>query len=206
MDNILLALDIGGNWGQSIFALQRLAKPTTIISFEPNPVLCKNLSRVFRSHKNVRIEPFALGDELSTMTLHVPRYNNFVYDGLASLNREEAASWLSTERMLAFDRSRLHIDTYEVGVKTLDSYNLSPDIVKIDVQGFEEHVIKGALETFRRSFPVVLVEAPNEQVITILRQLGFDPYRYWAGMLKKGDCNGKNVFFMTAKRRAALRL
>ncbi len=67
-----LALDIGANWGQSIVALQRTARPSRIISFEPNQVLADKLARRYRTSGQVEIQAVALGEEPGRFTLHVP--------------------------------------------------------------------------------------------------------------------------------------
>jgi hypothetical protein len=38
-----LTLDVGGNWGQSIYALQRTVRRKRIVSLEPNPLLAARL-------------------------------------------------------------------------------------------------------------------------------------------------------------------
>ena len=138
-----LAVDIGGNWGQSIEALKRTAKPAKIISFEPNPVLGQRLTDVYAKDASVQIERCGLGDEAGGFTLYVPRYNGFIYDGLASLDEGEARNWLNPDSMAFFDEKKLVLDKYDVPIKTLDSYGLTPDIVKIDVQGLEPQVVRG---------------------------------------------------------------
>lgn len=45
-----------------------------------------------------------------------------------------------------------------VNMITLDSLNLSPDFIKIDVEGMEFDVIKGARETIIRSKPLIMIE------------------------------------------------
>jgi len=48
-------------------------------------------------------------------------------------------------------------------VRTLDSFKLkNVDLIKIDVQGFEDAVIKGATETIKRCQPIMIVELELE--------------------------------------------
>lgn len=46
----------------------------------------------------------------------------------------------------------------DVEVITLDSLALSPDFIKLDVEGMEWHALKGGEETIRRCQPVIMLE------------------------------------------------
>ena len=46
----------------------------------------------------------------------------------------------------------------EVAFKTLDSYNFKPDLMKIDVEGFELEVLEGAVETIKKYHPKIIIE------------------------------------------------
>jgi FkbM family methyltransferase len=178
-----LAVDIGGNWGSSILALKSQARPARIVSFEPNPAMSVRLSRVFAKDATVQIEACALSEAPGELTLYVPRYGDFVYDGLASLDKAEARDWLNPDRMAWFDPAKLALDEYRVPVRTLDSYGFAPDVVKIDVQGLETEVVRGGLETFRRSHPVTIVEVPTPELVALFKTLDMDAYRWRDGRL-----------------------
>lgn len=206
LESVGLVLDVGANWGQSIHAFKRTARPDRIVSFEPNPILGARLQRVMRGDPRVQIEQCALGEMPGRFELYVPRYRNYVYDGLASLSEEAARAWLNPERMAAFDPAKLSIDRFEVEVRTLDSYGFSPDVVKIDVQGFELEVVKGGRETFRRSRPITIVETPPPELVALLAELDMHPYRWTGGELVPNDLGGLNTLFLDSRRRAALKL
>jgi SAM-dependent methyltransferase len=54
-------------------------------------------------------------------------------------------------------------ESYEVSSVTIDSLDLNDvTCMKIDVEGMEAHVIRGALDTIRRCRPVLFVEANTE--------------------------------------------
>ena len=195
-----LALDIGGNWGQSVHALKQTAAPGRIISFEPNPILAEKLRGEFKRNDNVEIQSCALGDSEGEFDLFIPRYRNFVFDGLASLDEDAATHWLNKDRMAAFDASKLRVDKHIVEVKTLDSFNLSPDVVKIDVQGFELKVVQGGEKTFRRSRPVTIVESPTDELIGLFADMQMAPYGFKANRLIPGDTTGTNTIFIHRDR------
>jgi FkbM family methyltransferase len=200
LPSVALAVDIGGNWGQSIEALKRTAKPAKIVSFEPNPVLGARLERVYAGDAKVQIERCGLGDTAGGFTLYVPKYNGFIYDGLASLDEGEAKNWLNPGSMAWFDPAKLVLDKYDVPIKTLDSYGLTPDIVKIDVQGLEPQVVRGGLQTFRRAKPVTIIETPSPELVALLASLGLDAYRWTGERLVAGDTGGLNTLFLSEDR------
>jgi len=41
---------------------------------------------------------------------------------------------------------------------TIDSLNLNPDLIQLDVEGFEENAIRGAQKTIMRSRPIIIIE------------------------------------------------
>lgn len=46
----------------------------------------------------------------------------------------------------------------DIRVKTLDSFELKPDFIKIDVEGYELFVIQGGEQTIRTHKPVIILE------------------------------------------------
>lgn len=195
---VRLALDIGGNWGQSVFALKYTAKPDRIVTFEPNQDLARRLSVKFRADPTIGVENVALGDVSGSFDLHVPRYRNFVYDGLASIDRDQAATWLNPERMANFDPAKHHLDRQTVPVVRLDSLELSPDVVKMDVQGAELDVVRGGIETFRKCRPATIVETPGRELTELFASFGMSPYIYSDGHLVPDPSNSRtNTIFLT---------
>lgn len=197
-----VALDIGGNWGQSIFGLKRYAKPELIVSFEPNPILSTRLQRKFAGHADVRVEACALGEITGTFDLFVPRYQGYVYDGLASLDEKTAREWLNPSRMAWFDPGKLKVDRHTVEVRPLDAFDLKPAVAKIDVQGLELAVVKGGLNTFQRYRPITIVERPEPDLVKLFSELGMLPYRWDGTRLLPGDTEGLNTVFLHPDKKA----
>jgi FkbM family methyltransferase len=193
-------IDIGGNWGQSICALQRAVSPRRIVSFEPNAVLAQRLKRRYESAA-VQVHACGLSDADGTFDLFIPRYRNFVYDGLASLDENEARGWLNPETMARFDESKLTIERHPVQVRRLDDFGLNPQAIKIDVQGMEAAVIRGGLATITASRPVMIVETPSDEVVSLLEQAELKPYAYRDGRLSHGWRDAENTVFLTDSHR-----
>jgi hypothetical protein len=62
-----------------------------------------------------------------------------------------------------------HIDPKSLGVgtiplKTLDSFNYENiDMIKIDVEGFEEEILAGAMNTIKQNKPVLVIEQQKHE-------------------------------------------
>lgn len=191
-------VDVGCNRGQSVDAIRLYHPGAPIVAFEPNPLLVKKLSSLFAADRHLRLEAFGLGEAAGTFELHVPFYSNWMFDGLASLDRDSAAMWLNSNTIIGFDERRLQIRTVHCEVQTLDYFQLKPYFIKIDVQGLEAAVIKGAMETIERHRPIILVESdsygPIEQ---LLAPFGYQAATMQGGRLERGLRLSKNVFFLT---------
>ncbi|HSZ36137.1 MAG TPA: FkbM family methyltransferase [Acidimicrobiales bacterium] len=187
-----LVLDVGANVGQSIYSILTVLPRAQVVSFEPNPALHDLLRRVVASQPNVRLETVGLGSEPSSGTLFTPVYNGHAFPGLSSFDREAAQGWLTRSTLYGFDPARLVVQEATAVIRTLDEYALSPDVVKIDVQGMEADVIEGGLETIRSSRPAIIAETvrPDSRSMQLLEPLGYSLMEWRDGELVRatGAC------------------
>ena len=63
-------------------------------------------------------------------------------------------------KMFVEDTGRAHVcGPGTIPMKTLDSYEFSDvDLIKIDVEGYELQVVKGAAKTIAQSRPIIILE------------------------------------------------
>ncbi len=130
----------------------------------------------------------------------MPSYKGFVYDGLASLDRDAAASWINEERVFGFDPSRLRISAVQCDVSTLDTQQLVPFFIKVDVQGHEYNVLNGGRETLRQYEPILLIEAfrGDPRTVKLAEELGYEEYHFDGSYLRNGSpSGGSNSFLIT---------
>ena len=200
-------LDIGANQGQSIEAIKLFKPNARIHSFEPNPIPAGKLQARYAKRDDITVHSCGLADEKQTRTLYVPVYKKFVYDGLASFDRESAAGWLNPERLYWFAPDKLELRTFDCTTERLDDQRLDPIFIKVDVQGYEYQVILGGMETVKRCDPILMIEDffGNSDLIQLLQQLGYEQYVYG----KTGFCRGDskdviNAFLMTPRRAATV--
>ena len=141
VDKARIAIDVGGNVGEYSYHLGRLARK--VVTFEPNPLY---VDRLRRAGLGQHLEQVALSDHVGSAELRIPLWDGKEDMGMASL---EAGA--VPESVLA--------RTVNVPLKRLDDYAFQDvGFIKIDVEGHEESVLKGGLETIARERPVLLIE------------------------------------------------
>jgi FkbM family methyltransferase len=165
-----ISFDIGANVGAVSLFLARLAGPSgLVVAFEPLwPVyarLCRNIQGDRHFKAPIITLPYGVADKTKTATLQIP---NGVFE-MASL--AEPKLWTEAQRGARLMESRcdfLSIDAFLEG----GQFRV-PHFVKIDVEGAELLVLRGASRFFAGGHrPLMLIElfAPWE------RAFGYEPW------------------------------
>jgi FkbM family methyltransferase len=201
-----LFLDVGANRGQSILSLRKMRPDAAIVSFEPNPAMVRWLRRHFTEDAGWRLEPFGLGAMADRRPLFTPRYAGFAYDGLATFSAEAARAFLSSDTLFGFDPRRLTIDEDVCETRTLDSLNIRPTFIKVDVEGLEHEVLQGGAATIRACEPVLMVERfhRNPALMPLIAALGYVEVKPDGRTFARGATTGENMFCMTPRTLAAI--
>ena len=140
-----IAVDVGANAGEFSYFMAKYARG--VVAFEPNPELWPGLRQLV-GHR-LKIEGVALSTAPGTASFRYVEDNT----GVATI---EASNKLG----MIDDAGK--IKTRTVPVQTLNSYELQDvSFIKIDVEGHEEAVIDGAIETLRRCRPALLIKSEN---------------------------------------------
>ena len=134
--------DVGANRGQSLAEYGKWFSQASVYCFEPNPRLIEYIKQVADEIRGVRatIFPIALGSENGSA-----QFNEFSDDGVSSfLEPEDFLAPLNTESWLLESNYLVQINTIDGIVNEIGS---SPDILKIDTQGFDLEVLRGGAKT-----------------------------------------------------------
>ena len=146
-------IDIGANLGcHCVGAAAKLRNKRTvhIAAFEPQPfifgLLQKNMDASGVSHE---CHPLGLGSGETHIFVDMPDYEHCKNPGGFGLN------------LNGDDDSKTMVT-----IKTLDSFHYDNiSVIKIDVEGLENEVLKGAYQTIQRCKPVMIVEILGGVVI-----------------------------------------
>lgn len=191
------AVDIGANRGQSVDAIRMYQPHLPIVCFEPNPALADQLSGRFEQDPFVTVEAVGLSDAESDCALYLPYYGDYMFDGMASIDHNEAVAWLSTRTLVGFDEEKLRIREIAITLQTLDAQALKPGFIKIDVEGAEAAVIAGGRKTIEALKPVFLIETGNnDALVSDLCGLGYQPFNYRGGVLQPRTHAARNTIFV----------
>ncbi len=140
--NIDGILDAGANRGQFSLACRLMHPGVPVVAFEPIPAEAAIFKKVHGGRSQVRLIESALGETKGTATLHLSKSADS--SSLLPIGKRQAELFENTAE----------IGTLTVPVQRLDDLNenwpgRTRQLLKLDVQGFELNVLRGAVETLK---------------------------------------------------------
>lgn len=169
-------LDVGANTGQFAVAAAKLMHAAEVHCFEPHPGCQQTLKKLSAVLPALVLHPCGLGEQEGVLDFHLNSHSH-------------SSSFLSLgeQHRLSFPQAR-EISVTPVRVSTLDRecsglQFAPPVLLKIDVQGFESVVIRGAAATLSRvDYVVVETSFRNlydgemlfPEFMTLMKSYGFD--------------------------------
>lgn len=180
-----IVLDVGANFGAHTIIFSHLVgKRGRVIAFEPVPESFDALRETVHHRSrfsNTSIFQLAVGNPISandTVLIRVPGDNFFQ----ASLAIQTAGSWAAEPDMREYSCSITSLDA-DITVQGLPRV----DFVKIDVEGGELNVLKGAAQTLSKHRPLLYCEVWEKwaapfgytptDLLTFVRSLGYSHAR-----------------------------
>lgn len=161
--------DVGSCLGYySLLAAKLVGPKGAVHAFEPNPTLISILRGNLGGRPNVQVVNKAVSGATGSVEFHVAP---LPFIGTSSIR----AGWQTRKTELVTAEAT-----------SLDDYcrasGAHPDIIKLDVEGVEDEVIKGAAGLLRERAPVLVLEvfAPpiesDRNSLKLLRELGYEPF------------------------------
>lgn len=163
--------DIGANAGYMTMVAANAAPNAAIHAFEPIPALAADVaaSALENGFTNVQAHNVALSDGRGTATIHVPRH--MVHASFVPRASAEA----------------IEVQTFALDNLVRSGELPPPSLIKIDVEGAEMMVLRGAEQTLREHRPILIYECDENaarfghtpgSVIEWLQQLGYTRFTF----------------------------
>jgi FkbM family methyltransferase len=140
-----VVLDVGANFGETVFMLsQKVGSAGRVFAFEPDPMNYEKLKKneMLNSFSQLSCYQLAVSDEARTYSLYRLSERN------PAGNRILAESGPNSVQVSAV---RLDDFLKENSVSRVA-------LIKIDVEGFESHVLRGATKTLKEFRPTLFIE------------------------------------------------
>lgn len=136
--------DVGGYIGDTLLILRALFPQSQLLSFEPDEQNYQQLVKMMQAEIEAG----------TTLAFH-----QGLSDKKGKLTLQQQST--STESVSTFLSSRSGVRSTEVEVSTVDEVvkerQLEVGLIKVDVEGFEEQVVRGALDTIKSQRPLLVL-------------------------------------------------
>ena len=184
---ISTVIDIGANIGEFTSIFNELFPSSVIYAFEPIPECFSKLSKRVGKFKNIKIYNVGLGSQNGELKLNKSSHDPASsFRDMADLHKK---NYPHSSNSVELNVPIVRLDDF------LESTSLDNNIfIKIDVQGFEDEVIKGGIKTFDRA-KVIIIESSFQKlyeneplfhgIYSLLQPLGFE----FMGCLKQSEFN-----------------
>jgi FkbM family methyltransferase len=182
----MTVVEVGANIGSHSVALARACFPGPLYLFEPQQrvfqILCANLA--LNGIGNAIAYPEACSDQAGMVI--IPPLDYGATGNFGGVSVQADADGVQGMRVRAIP---------------LDSLDLAAcDVLKIDVEGFEAQVVRGAAETIRKFRPLLYVEndraAHQQELISLIAGMDYRLYWHTPPLFRPDNFNGhaENVF------------
>jgi FkbM family methyltransferase len=149
--NPVTVIDVGANIGEVSFSFANNYPNATVYGFEPHPTTFQKLKRnhALNSFKNLHLQNLGLGAQTGEVHFEEREIGNPGMNRVTS-NPERSA--------------------HRITITTLDSFVTekqvsSVSIIKIDVEGYEHEVLKGASAILTNHKPILFIELDDSNLM-----------------------------------------
>jgi FkbM family methyltransferase len=169
-----VTVDVGASWGLFSYHLARkVGGSGTVFSYEPHPMNRTVLQKLAKARPNVNFRPVAVSDTVGSAEMQVPVFGNRHVTAQSSIAH-------------GFDGQQgVRVEKVSVPTVRLDDEvgDREIDFIKIDVEGHEISVLRGASAMLRKYLPPMLIEIeqrhldhPIKDVFAEIEGIGYSLY------------------------------
>jgi FkbM family methyltransferase len=144
LKNFNTVIDVGANVG--LHSVRFCENFTNVHAFEPVTTNFECLEANTKIFNNISLYKMGLGDKNETNKISIiEESNNCGAYSLVDFQNEN------------------NVISENIEIKRLDDFNIQPDLIKVDVQGYEDKFLLGAYQTITKYNPVLLLEVEGKK-------------------------------------------
>jgi len=171
-------IDIGAHFGYfSLLASILIGQEGTVHSFEASPKTYSVLESIKSNHKNIRTYNEAVCDKIAKVVFHEFPPNYSEYNSL-NAGQYKGEKWYHKNTPKETQVNSIVMDEF------LTKNSVSPNIIKIDVEGAEYKVLLGMKNYLKVAAPEIVMEhlcenrfnEEHRKADKLLKQFGYIPY------------------------------
>lgn len=156
-----IMIDVGSHQGEFISRFLHYKKIKKFFCFEPNKTLYEKLQNKYKLNKKIWLFDYALGDNNSNKRLFL---SNLSYNStMSSFNQE--SNYLKFKNLILKDKENKQFIV--VKQKKFDQVfknkNIKNSFLKIDVEGYEYNVLKGASKKIKDTKYILIENQFSDQ-------------------------------------------
>ena len=151
-----------------------------------------------KKFKNIIFYNYGLSSTNKQIYFYIPFYKGYMLDSLSSVKKSSIISYLEQHNI---NKNKINIKSILLEFSKLDNKQYNFQFMKIDVEGSELDILKGAQENLIRNNPIILVEKNTEfaDIIKLLSSMDYKTYVYDYKINKfihQINIGEKNIFFL----------
>ena len=182
-----ICFDVGANNGEYLYQLSRKVPEKNIYAFEPIPDLFQRLKRLFRK---INIHRIAMSNQNTSSSFKIPVVKDQVMKSRGKLDTDIIEPEENGFELIKVTCMKLDDFCRENKIAKID-------FIKIDVEGHEYSVLKGANSMIQKCLPTMLIEIeqrhhnfPIDEIFVYLKNFGYDIkfYSIVSGEFASIDC------------------
>ena len=157
--NIKVAFDVGSHKGETIEYFQKINGINKIHSFEPQVLIYNKLVEKYNFNNKIVLNNLALGSNFEEKNFFINSLSST--SSFSSINKDSL--WFKIKKIILNEKDPIK-DSIILQTSTIDNYvknkNINViDLLKIDTEGYELEVLKGAQKTIdNKKVNYILIE------------------------------------------------
>ena len=153
-----IIFDVGGNEGESLEFFLNIFDNPTIYSFEPETKSYQVLLNKYGKNKKINLFKLAFGNKKEKLKLKI---NIKSSTSTFSKINKKSNYYKFKSLMLNQSKGDIFLGEEKVHVEKIDNFIIKKkinliNILKIDTEGFEHNVVKGAIKTLRKTKLIII--------------------------------------------------